>query len=173
MLDAEVDFAARLRGVLLAWLGVAAPYHTFAGKFFKIAAEPTSPLSPFSPQSAPAREASIGIFREVLDGSRIKVDAELRQQLPELLWLLHMGVVLFWVHDQSPGAAATSTLIKRTVPLVDRLIGLSRLRVLRPITRDVVRLIDEVRRDAAPTGPADDEVAPVASTGRRQREGGS
>ncbi len=153
VLATEHEFAARLHGVLRAWLEVAAPYHAFAGKFFKVAAEPTSPLSPFSPQSAPARAASTAIFREVLEGSRTRADPELRAHLPELLWLYHMGVVLFWVHDQSPGSARTVALIHRSVPLVDRLVALSRLRVLRPITREVVRLLADVRDDAV--GPAD------------------
>ena len=64
VLERESDFAARLRGVLTAWVGVASPYHEFAGTFFKNAAEPTSPLSPFSAESADAREASIAIFQE-------------------------------------------------------------------------------------------------------------
>ncbi len=154
VLDTERDFAPRLRGVQLGWLEVAAPYHAFAGKFFKVAAEPTSPMSPFSRESAPAREASTAIYREVVEGSRVKADPELRRQLPELLWLYHMGIVLFWVHDQSPGQARTAALIERTVPLIDRLVGLSRLRVLRPITREVQRLIDEVRAGSVAASPS-------------------
>ena len=55
VLDDDPTFAGRLRGVLTAWVDVAEPYHEFAGKFFKNAAEPTSPLSPFSDESAAAR----------------------------------------------------------------------------------------------------------------------
>ena len=61
--------------MLLAWVEVAEPDHELAGKFFKNAAEPTSPLSPFSPESAPARDASMAIFRRVLDGSDLTGDA--------------------------------------------------------------------------------------------------
>src|SRR5690606_8025420 len=50
-LEGSTTFAERLTGVLLAWVDVAEPYHEFAGKFFKTAAEPTSPLSPFSQDS--------------------------------------------------------------------------------------------------------------------------
>jgi hypothetical protein len=32
------------------------------------------------------------------------------------------------------------------VPLIDRVIGLSRLRLLRPVTRDIVRLIGDLVR---------------------------
>jgi hypothetical protein len=52
-----------------------------------------------------------------------------------------MGVVLYWVHDSSPGAARTYELVDRTVPLVVRLIGLARVPVLRSVVDDVVGLV--------------------------------
>jgi len=58
-----------------------------------------------------------------------------------------MGVVLFWVHDGSPDQRRTRRLIDGVVPLVDRLVGLSRLRVLRPALRQILALIDTIRRD--------------------------
>ncbi len=143
---AATDFAVRLRGVLHAGIDTMAPYHAFAGTFFKTAAEPTSPLSPFAAESSPSRDASIALFAEVLAGSAAKVDPELRTDLPELLWLGYMGVILYWVHDRSPRQRKTHLLIDRAVPLADRLIGLSRLRVLRPVTQDVVSLIRSLRR---------------------------
>jgi AcrR family transcriptional regulator len=147
VLAAERDFAGRLRGVLHAGIDVNAPYHSFAATFFKTAAEPSSPLSPFSAESSPAREAAIAIFRDVVDGSSAKLDPELRKELPELLWLGWMGVVLFWVHDKSPAQRRTRRLIDGAVPLVDRLVGLSRLGVLRPALRQILALIDTIRRD--------------------------
>jgi AcrR family transcriptional regulator len=147
VLAREKDFAARLRGVLHAGIDVNEPYHSFAATFFKTAAEPSSPLSPFSRESSPAREAAIAIFRNVVDGSSAKLDPELRKELPELLWLGWMGVVLFWVHDRSPGQRRTRRLIDGVVPLVDRLVGLSRLRVLRPALRQILALLDTIRSD--------------------------
>ena len=147
VLAGERDFATRLRGVLHAGIDVNAPYHSFAATLFKTAAEPTSPLSPFSRESSPAREAAIEIFREVLEGSSAKVDPELRAELPELLWLGWMGVILFWVYDKSPDQRRTRRLIDGAVPLIDRLVGLSRLRVLRPALRQILSLIDSIRRD--------------------------
>jgi AcrR family transcriptional regulator len=149
ILATEKEFAPRLRLVLLGWLDLAAPYHEFGKQFFVNAADPGSPLSPFSPESSPARDAQTAIYREVVDGSTAKIDPQLRADLPELIWLYHMGVVLFWVHDRSPGCRRTRMLIERTVPLVDKVVALSRLRVLRPVTREVADLIkDLVRPDA-------------------------
>jgi AcrR family transcriptional regulator len=145
VLRRETGFAPRLRGVLHAGIDTNAPYHSFAATFFKTAAEPTSPLSPFSAESSQSREASIALFREVLEGSSVKVDPELRRDLPELLWLAYLGVILYWVHDRSPDQAKTRTLIDGAVPLIDRLVGLSRLRVVRPLTREVIGLIRTLR----------------------------
>ena len=146
-LAGSADFGERLRAVLHAGIDVNAPYHAFAATFFKSAAEPSSPLSPFSPESSPAREASIAIFRDVLDRSSAKVDPELRRELPELLWLGWMGIILFWVYDRSPGQRRTRRLIDGAVPLVDRLVNLSRLRVLRPALRQVLGLLELVKKD--------------------------
>jgi AcrR family transcriptional regulator len=146
MLDTEQDFASRLRGTLRNLIQVLNPYHSFAATFYKSAAEPTSPLSPFSKESTPARDASIALYREVTDGSSAKIDRELRAELPELLWLYSMGIVLFWVYDASPGCAKTYRLIDATVPLADRLISMSRIPVLRGTTREVVAIIREIRK---------------------------
>jgi AcrR family transcriptional regulator len=145
VLDRERDFTARLRGTLRALIDVQAPYHAFAATFYKHAAEPSSPLSPFSRQSSPTREASIALYREVLDGSGARVGADLGDRLPELLWLASMGVILYWVHDTSPGCARTYRLIDSAVPVIGRLVAAARIPVLRATLRDITALIDDLR----------------------------
>ena len=145
VLNRERDFTARLRGTLRALIDVQAPYHAFAATFYKHAAEPTSPLSPFSRQSSPTREASIGLYREVLEGSDARVGGDLRERLPELLWLASMGVILYWVHDTSPGCARTYRLIDGAVPVIGRLVAAARIPVLRATLRDITALIDGLR----------------------------
>ncbi|MDP9848019.1 TetR/AcrR family transcriptional regulator [Streptosporangium lutulentum] len=145
LLAAEDSFAERLGGVLREWVRVSDPYHEFAVKFFKHAAEPSNPLSPFSAESSPARDSSIAIYQKVVEGSRDRMDAELRAELPELLWLMSLGVVLFWVHDTSEGCRRTYRFIELTVPLVDRLVGLSHLPGLRGVARDFIAGVHELR----------------------------
>ncbi|WP_240617448.1 TetR/AcrR family transcriptional regulator [Nocardioides speluncae] len=146
VLDRETEFAERLSGVLQTWVTVAEPYHEFAGKFFKNAAEPQSPLSPFSPESQQARDDAIQMFRKVMDGSSIKLNPGLRAAMPELLWLLHMGVVLFWVYDDSEDQRRTRTLIDKAVPLVDRTARLTRLPLVRGLVDDMLDLINSLKR---------------------------
>lgn len=129
------DLAVRVRDTLLTWLDVAEPYHRFAAQFFKNAADPKSPLSPFSPESADARRAAISVHERVLRGSDTKTAPELADVLPQLLWLMHMGLVLFWVYDRSEGAERSRRLVERTAPLVAQAVALSRFRVLRPLVR--------------------------------------
>jgi AcrR family transcriptional regulator len=141
----ETSFEGRLRSVMTAWLDVAAGNHEFAGQFFKNAADPASPLSPFSAESAPAREASTDLYRRVVEGSDTKIAPALRAELPHLLWLLQMGVVLFWVHDRSEGQARTRQLVEQGVPLVDKLLKLARLPVVRGIIDEFVKVSGELR----------------------------
>ena len=141
----QPGFADRLRGVLESFVDVAAPFHDFGGQFFRNAADPRSPLSPFSPQSAPAREASTALFRRAVEGSDLKVAPALREELPDLLWLLHMGVVLFWVHDDSEGQRRTRTLVAGLVPLVDRSVRLTRLPLVRGLVDDGLGLVRQLR----------------------------
>jgi AcrR family transcriptional regulator len=145
ILAEEKSFTKRLSGVLESWLEVSGPYHEFAGTFFKTAAEPKSPLSPFSEQSKTAREASVAVFRDVVEGSDLKLPADLKAELPELLWLMQMGIVLFWVHDDSKDLKRTRALIVRSVPLVDRLLRLTRIPGVRGVVNDLVALIRSIR----------------------------
>lgn len=81
----------------------------------------------------------------MVDGSSVRLDRDLRARLPELLWLYSLGIVMFWVHDTSPGCAKTYDLIDRTVPLADRLVSMSSLPVLRSTLAEVVSIIEDMR----------------------------
>ncbi|NWF30902.1 TetR family transcriptional regulator [Streptomyces sp. PKU-EA00015] len=143
VLDKETDFEARMAGVLTAWLDIAEPYHEFAAQFFKNAADPESPLSPFSPESEHAREEAIAVHREVLAGSKAKVAEELRDILPELMWLSQMGLVLYWVFDRSENSERSRRLAVRGARLTARGVALARFRVLRPLVREVHELFTD------------------------------
>lgn len=145
VLDETTTFADRFSGVLLAWVDVAEPYHEFAGKFFKTAAEPTSPLSPFSSDSEETRLAAIELHRQVIEGSDLKLAKALRAELPDLLWLAQMGIVLFWVHDTSEGQQRTRLLIKQAVPIIDRALRLTRLPGVRGLVDDVIGLVRTIK----------------------------
>jgi len=150
---ARRDLAGRLAADLNAWVDVAEPYRELAAQFAKNAMDPNSPLSPFSPESEPARDKVIEIHRRAVLGSTAKVDSEILESLPDLLWMYHLGVVLFWTYDRSPGARRTRELIARTTPMVARVIGLSRFKIVRPLFREVDKLVKDFL--LTPAGPED------------------
>jgi AcrR family transcriptional regulator len=144
LLARESDLEARLAGVLKIWLDIAQPYHEFAVQFFKNAADPDSPLSPFSPESEHARVEAIAVHREVLRGAtRTKVPEELHDILPELMWLSQMGLVLYWIFDRTEGRERSYRLAERGARLTARGVSLARFRVLRPLVREVHELFTD------------------------------
>ncbi|MBQ1090226.1 TetR/AcrR family transcriptional regulator [Streptomyces sp. B93] len=154
VLARETDLEARLAGVLKAWLDIAMPYHQFAVQFFKNAADPDSPLSPFSPESEHAREEAISVHREVLRGAtRTKVPDDLREALPELMWLSQMGLVLYWIFDRTEGRRRSYRLAERGARLTARGVALSRFRVLRPLVREVHELFRDFLPGMTKGGP--------------------
>jgi AcrR family transcriptional regulator len=164
-------FRDRLLGVMRTKLETIAPYHQFSGKLFKTAADPDSPLNPFSAQSQPVRRESTGVFAEVARGATdLKLPPDLAAELPDLLWTYHMGVILFWLHDRSPGQARTCRLMERTVDLVSRLVAIARNPLLAPLRKSTLRLLRELRHDGVPApddeteGEPDDETAEVSSS---------
>jgi AcrR family transcriptional regulator len=147
-LENEETLKARLLTVMRLKMETMSPYHQFAGVLFKTAAHPRSPLNPFSDESDPAREASIQLFAKVIEGTKTRIPKDLAAELPYLLWVYSMGIVLFWIHDQSPRHRRTYRLINRTVDLVDRLIHLASNPFMRPLRKQALKLVDELR-DAA------------------------
>ena len=150
LLASETDFKERLRGVILAKLETAEPYHRLSGLLFKTAADPKSPLNPFSDESKEVRDEATAMMREVVEGSTQKVPADIAEELPELLWLYLMSIVLFWIHDESEGRARTRKLVDRTVDIVVRLVGLSRLPLMGPLRRNAIALVRDLRTHVEP-----------------------
>src|SRR4030095_3482745 len=125
VLEKERTLKARLLRVMRLKIETLSPYHEFAGVLFKTAAQPDSPLNPFAEESDPVRDASISLFEQVIEGSKARIPSDLRAQLPYLLWVYHVGVILFWIHDPSPKQRRTYKLIDHTVELLDQMISLA------------------------------------------------
>jgi len=149
-LESERDLKRRLLAVCRTKIETARPYHRFAGQLFKTAADPASPLSPFSAESMPVRREATELMAVVVEGSATRVPGELSGELPNLLWLYLMAIILFWIHDDSLGCARTYKLIDRTVEIIVRLINLSSLTLMRPLVRGALELTSELRQLSTP-----------------------
>lgn len=145
VLAATEDLSERLKGVLRTKIETAAPYHRLSGLLFKTAADPKSPLNPFSDASSEVRGEATALMTEVLVGSNARIPKDLRGELPELLWLYEMAVILFWIHDDSEGQVRTERLIDRTVDMVCRMITVAGLPLMGSLRASVLGLLEELR----------------------------
>ena len=132
----------RIRAVLHAWLDEATPLHDFLASYIGLASAPRSPLSPFSPQSAPAREAALAMWAEVVErGVRAAPREGCVPSCPRLLWLGHLGVVMFWANDTTPGQQRTRDFVDRSTPIIGRLVRLTALPGVGRAADDLARLV--------------------------------
>jgi AcrR family transcriptional regulator len=140
-LDRLRDLKSRLLWVMRTKLETIEPYHRFAGVMFRSAADPSSPLNPFNPESEPVRRDATALFALVVEGARMRIPKDLRAELPNLLWLYHMGIILFWIHDASPDRRRTWRLMERSVELIVKLVGIASLPFMLPVRRSALRLV--------------------------------
>jgi AcrR family transcriptional regulator len=148
-LPKETSLKARLFTVMRTKISTLERYHEFAGVLFKTAAHPQSPLNPFAPDSDPVRKESIAVFKDLVENSSVRIPKDLKAELPYLLWLYHMGIILFWIHDSSKKQVRTYRLINQTVDLLDRLISLASNPLMRPLRKRALLLIEELRDASA------------------------
>ena len=139
------DVKKRIRAVLDLKFEQFAKHRRLLVALVRIGIDPSHPLSPFGKETAPMRNESIDSFRMAIEGSSTRVPKELRDDLPRLLWLYQMGLILFWMFDESPRQQKTKQLIDDSLDLVVRLISLSSLPLMGPLRKrmlDVLRAVD-------------------------------
>ncbi len=140
-LAGEHDLKGRLRVAMRARLDVVRPYHAVSATLFRTAADPRSPLNPFSEASGPTRRACLAFWSEVVGGADTRLPRDVRTTLPHLLWLYELGIVLFWLHDQSPGQRRTQEFVDDTTDAIVRLLSLASLPGVRAVRTRMLRWV--------------------------------
>jgi AcrR family transcriptional regulator len=107
-------------------------------------ADPEHPLSPFSSQTAHIRNQDISFFERAVSDSRVKLPANIQPYLPRLLWMYQMGLILFWVYDQSPAQKRTALLFDRTLKVILIILKIAGIPLLRPVHRLVGEALEAV-----------------------------
>jgi AcrR family transcriptional regulator len=101
LLSTKLELLSRDRKLLVALLGNLG--------------DPSHPLSVFGRATGAVRERSIEQFTAVFDDPAVPL--ELKGLLGRGLWLSHLGLFLFFVHDRSKGQTATTELLELIVDL--------------------------------------------------------
>lgn len=148
-LEGRRDLLERLRSVLRLKFGLLKPNRLFLGALVRAGLDPENPVSPFSAETGAMRERSIDVFRRALEGSDVRIPAELAAHLPRLLWLYYMGLVLFWLFDRSEGQRKTDRLVDRSLEAIVTAVKLSRFRVTAPLRKAVLGLLADLEGDRA------------------------
>ena len=81
------------------------------------------------------------MFAEAVAVERFPEDV--RDAAPTLLWTLHMGILLYFLYDDSPQQRRTRKLIDAAVDFVIDVKRLATSRLLRPMRRRVMNVLRE------------------------------
>jgi AcrR family transcriptional regulator len=138
----------RLRAVLHAKIDIVRDDRPLLRALFRYGGDADHPLSWFGPATQGQREASVALFGEALAGERLPAD--LQATAPRLLWALHMGVLLFFLHDGSTDQRRTRRLIDATVDLLVDVRRVVASPLVRPLRRRVFGLLTEAGLLPAP-----------------------
>jgi AcrR family transcriptional regulator len=141
LLEKSEDLRKRLRTILDLRFKQFAEHRRLLAALARIGIDPSHRLSPFGRGTAPIRDESIDAFRSVVEGSDVKIPKDLAADLPRLLWMYHMGLLMYWIFDESPQQRKTKTLIDGTLDLIVRLIQIASLPLMGPLRKRMTTLL--------------------------------
>jgi AcrR family transcriptional regulator len=118
----------------------------FLGALFRYTGEPGHPLSVFGKGTQPQRKQSMEIFREAIEGA--DVSGELKQLLAWVMWLAHLGMILFFIHDESEGQTKTHKLVDGVLDLLTALVELTSSPLVQPFVKPVQEKVLGMLREA-------------------------
>jgi AcrR family transcriptional regulator len=137
----------RLCEVIRVKLAHFAPNRGVLRALLRNGADPKHPLSPFSPQTKEVRDIDIAWFRRILVDCGVRIPRDLEPHLPGILWFFQMGVIFFWVIDESANQTRTERLLGLAAKSVTALIRVSALPLMRPVRKTAIELIEIVKGD--------------------------
>lgn len=140
------DLKKRMRGMIDAKFAQFSEHRGLLAALLKAGVDPRQPLSPFGQETKEVRDATIAWYARALEGSDVSVPKDVAADLPRLLWMYHLGLIYFWVIDESPGQRRTQRLLDATLDLVIQLLKISSLPLMGPLRKrmlKVLRALDE------------------------------
>lgn len=146
-LESTKDLEPRLRELISVKLDHFTPNRAVLRTLLRNGADPKHPLSPFGTQTKEIRDIDIAWFRNILVDCGVRIPRDLGPHLPSVLWFFQMGVIFFWVIDESEHQARTIRLLELASRTVVNLIRFSSLPFMRPLRRTALQLIEMVKGD--------------------------
>jgi AcrR family transcriptional regulator len=135
----------RLKTLINVKLEYFAPYRSVLRALLKNGADPAHPLSPFAENNKPIRNIDVAWFRKILVDCGIRIPKDLEPNLPEVLWMFQMGVIYFWISDDSRGQQRTARLLTLGAKIIATLLKIAGLPLTRPLRKVAIELIETVK----------------------------
>lgn len=128
-----------LRDLIRMKLAYFEPNRLFFSALLGQSANLASPLSPFGEATRQIREQDQSFFSRAME--RGSVPQDIAPHVPKLLWLYQMGLIYFWITDESAGHRRTEDVLDKSLRIVMRLLQLSSLPLMKPARKMVIELI--------------------------------
>jgi len=135
------NFLDRLKVAFHSKLDILQNDRKLLGALFRFAGQPGHPLSPLGAATQQDRQKSMATFSLALREERLPEDV--RAILPSALWALHMGILLYYIYDDSPQQRRTRNLADGTLALLVHFLSLVNLPFLKPVRRSVLALLHD------------------------------
>ena len=136
----------RLACVLHSKLEILKDDRRFLGALFRYTGEPRHPLSVFGKATEAQRKQSVEAFREAF--AAVKLSEEMKELLPWAMWLAHLGMILYFIYDESEGQAKAHKLVDQCTDMLAGLIELANSALARPFLKPFQTKILEMLRGA-------------------------
>jgi len=133
------ELLARLRIAFRAKLDVLQGDRKLLGTLFRYTGEPEHPLSVLGAGTRANREQSMAVFRLAVGDERLQEDV--RAMLPAALWALHLGMLLYFIYDESPNQERTRKLADGILQLLVRALALVNFPLLAPVRGSLFALL--------------------------------
>jgi AcrR family transcriptional regulator len=135
----KVALEERLRLAFHTKIDILAHDRNLLGALFRYSGDPNHPLSVFGPVSAPIRGASMNVFAAAIGDEKLPED--IREVLPAALWAAHLGILLYFIYDQSPEQVRTRKLMDGVARLVVRILGVAKMAIMKPLRGGLISLL--------------------------------
>ena len=137
--ETKLDLRGRLRAAFHSKLDILQGDRRLLGALFRYTGEPHHPLSVLGAGTRQNRRQSMSVFQTAIGDERLPDDV--RAILPVGLWGLHMGILLYFIYDDSAEQQRTRRLVDGVLTLLARVLSLVKLPSLKPIRGSVLTLL--------------------------------
>lgn len=142
------DFRDRVRHILRYKLNQFMPHSNFLHILAKLSGDPKSSLSPFSAESEELRKREILSFQYAMKDTNQKFPEDLEAVIPDLLWLLELGIIYFCLYDNSKNKETTLDVLDAVLIFSFQLLRLARLPLMKPLRKSFLELYKKIKSNS-------------------------